>query len=284
MPQAEIDRIKLGWAQFDKVEPTMSRMLFEYNFAIAGIGYSPKSFMNCVPLQVKESIPGYIDTYRKFPELDIADQRRIVEEFILNNTSEGKLVPYIRSISEKVEIKEDGLKTFTTKKADADYAGLAYFRTSGENGEVIYKLVNTDSQFGVDVAWTYEQVLPLGDNGAYYEISDKDIRNPLRTNITTEESSPRVEEEGLNDATVAPEMDERMEEDVQERKIQEIRDILQTRSGDTIDSESVREMVSEGELSEIEANEIAKALAEKLRERGIEVDERTIEEIKETLC
>ena len=284
MPQAEIDRIKLGWAQFDKVEPTMSRMLFEYNFAIAGIGYSPKSFMNCVPLQVKESIPGYIDTYRKFPVLDIADQRRIVEEFILNNTSEGKLVPYIRSISEKVEIKEDGLKTFTTKKADADYAGLAYFRTSGESGEVIYKLVNTDSQFGVDVAWTYEQVLPLGDNGAYYEISDKDIRKPLRTNTTTEESSPRVEEEGLNDATVAPEMDERMEENVQERKIQEIRDILQTRSGDTIDSESIREMVSEGELSEIEANEIAKALAEKLREKGIEVDERTIEEIKETLC
>lgn len=283
MPQAEIDRIKLGWAQFDKVEPTMSRMLFEYNFAIAGIGYSPKSFMNCVPLQVKESIPGYIDTYRRFPELDFADQRRIVEQFILNNTSEGKLVPYIRSISEKVEVKKDGLKTFTTERADADYTGLAYFRTPGEDGEVIYKLVNTDSQFGVDVAWTYEQVLPLGDNGAYYEISTSDIKKPLRISTTFEESSPRGEEEGLRDATEAP-LEEKMNDAVQEKKIQELRAILQTPQGESVVKESLFTNIREGKIAANEADGIAKALAERLRRNGVEADENTIKEIKDRLC
>jgi hypothetical protein len=73
MEQMQKDKLSSGWADLYKENPELAKKLFIYNFFKGGLGFSPKTFMNLVPISMKESIENngikYVDVYRHLPSL-----------------------------------------------------------------------------------------------------------------------------------------------------------------------------------------------------------------------
>lgn len=287
MKTEQIDKIKLGWAQFHKSEPEMSIKLFEYNFAIAGIGYSPKTFMNCLPTQVKEQIPGYLDTYRRFPEISDEDARRIFDQFVRNNWDENKLVPYIKLENVYVENGANGLVLTTTNQ---EFRDLEYFKTNYKGNDVMFKYDSrTDEGSGVDGAkvfkYTFKETKPLGDNNSYLEINDHDIVNPLRGGKVISDMKPAGNNSGMvNDATTTPTAKTKTPAEI-ERDIRDLRNILKAPNGSPTVGEAFYNRVRRGEFANRRvAYQVARGLVQTLRSKGVNANEGTLMEIVKKFC
>lgn len=287
MKTEQIDKIKLGWAQFHKSEPEMSRRLFEYNFAIAGIGYSPKTFMNCLPTQVKEQIPGYLDTYRKFPEISDEDAYRIFDQFVRNNWDENKLVPYIKLENVQVKNNENGLVLTTTNQ---EFRDLEYFKTNYKGNDVMFKYDSrVDEGNGVDgtkvFRYTFKETKPLGDNNSYLEINDHDIINPLRGGkVISDRKSTGNNSSTVNDATTTPTAKTKTPAEI-ERDIRDLRNILKAPNGSPIVGEAFYNRVRRGEFSNRRvAYQVAQGLVQTLKNKGVNTNEGILMEIVKKFC
>ena len=280
MDQSVIDNIKLGWAKFHKQEPEMSRKLFEYNNALAGIGYSPKTFMNCLPVQVKESIPGYIDTFRKFPELSMSDIQNIIDQFVRNNWNERKLVPWITlENGDKVTVNEDKTKKLVT--SSTTFNNTPYFRTN----DTMYKLLSEEKNIGQPTVRTYVSVEPLGNNGSYLEISDKAIKNPLKrvTKESVPQSTPRGDSNGQADTTENTSQSRTTRVSVEDN-IRWLRNKLVDQQGRPVVNENLYSMMRRGQINNRNVQAYVDGIVRRLRDKGINVTNQEIMEIRKKFC
>ena len=58
MDEQRKEELRSAWIDLHKADPELSKKLFDYSFFIAGIGFSPKTFMALVPTYVKERLKG----------------------------------------------------------------------------------------------------------------------------------------------------------------------------------------------------------------------------------
>ena len=139
--------------------------LFNYCFFRGGIGFNPKTFMNLLPLQMRESIPDYKESFINIPT-DSA--KYILEQFLAHNTSNHKLFPIKEG---KKDVIGGGIIIQDSELSQ--YADTPAFRIKDSNNRWRYLLLEKADVDGL----AYKEIIPLGDNGEYLEMSSTRVPN-----------------------------------------------------------------------------------------------------------
>ena len=187
MEQSEKDALSAGWIQLEKEDPRLSHFLFFYNFWRGGIGFNPKTFMGLVPLQVKEKIGGYLNTYRNLPSVVGTD---VFDQWVRNNWGNDELVPRVY----KIPVLADGTMVAQGnnyfKVANSPYVKMRI----GDRDVLFRRTDNYDSDAKKAV---YEQITPLGNNREYFEAFPSDAVNAIPQTQTFYAEKATVESDQL---------------------------------------------------------------------------------------
>lgn len=205
MDEQRKEELRSAWIDLHKVDPKLSKMLFDYSFFRAGIGFSPKTFMALVPTYVKERLKNettgasYVDTYRRFPTVI---PKLVINQFIRNNMDNNKLVPWKggKDTHYNVNLKMGELKVYRPEEI-ADLTDVSYIKTKIGKETYYWHLDSSTSE-----ELTFKRVKPLGNNGEYLEISTSDITNPLSevSNVSEEKLASTVQESASDLKTESP--------------------------------------------------------------------------------
>jgi exodeoxyribonuclease-5 len=205
MDEQRKEELRSAWIDLHKTDPKLSKMLFDYNFFRAGIGFSPKTFMALVPTYVKEKLKNentgasYVDTYRRFPTVI---PKLVINQFIRNNMDNNKLVPWKggKDTHYNVNLKMGELKVYRPEEI-ADLTDVSYIKTKIDKETYYWHLDSSTSE-----ELTFKRVKPLGNNGEYLEISTSDITNPLSevSNVSEEKLASTVQESASDLKTESP--------------------------------------------------------------------------------
>lgn len=205
MDEQRKEELRSAWIDLHKVDPKLSKMLFDYSFFRAGIGFSPKTFMALVPTYVKERLKNentgasYVDTYRRFPTVI---PKLVINQFIRNNMDNNKLVPWKggNDTHYNVNLKMGELKVYRPEEI-ADLTDVSYMKTKIGKETYYWHLDSSTSE-----ELTFKRVKPLGNNGEYLEISTSEITNPLSevSNVSEEKPASTVQESASDLKTESP--------------------------------------------------------------------------------
>jgi exodeoxyribonuclease-5 len=199
MDEQRKEELRSAWIDLHKADPKLSKMLFDYSFFRAGIGFSPKTFMALVPTYVKERLmnkntgASYVDTYRHFPTVV---PKLVINQFIRNNWDNTKLVPWKggKDTHYNVNLKTGELRVYRPEEI-ADLTDVSYMKT--KVGKEIY-LWHLETSSPNEL--TFKRVKPLGNNGEYLEISTSEIVNPLSdTSSVSEDKATSTVQESATD-------------------------------------------------------------------------------------
>ena len=160
MDQKKKDRLSDSWYELYKKNQPLAMDLFYYCFFKGGIGFNPKTFMNLLPLQMREEIPGYKESFTNIPT---ESAKYILEQFLAHNTSNYKLFPIKEG---KKDVIGGGI-IIQDRNELSQYADTPSFRIKDSNGKWRYLLLDRATEDGL----AYKEIIPLGDNGEYLEIS-----------------------------------------------------------------------------------------------------------------
>ena len=209
MDEQAKEELRSAWIDLYKEDPKLSKMLFDYSFFRAGIGFSPKTFMALVPTYVKERLKNektgasYVDTYRKFPTVV---NNLVIDQFIRNNWNNNKLVPIKggKDSHYNVDVKH-GLLTVYRPEEIAELGDTSYIKTKGKNTMYLWHLKGDD----VNGNKVFELIKPLGNNGEYLEMSTSEIKTPLSdtvmdSNVSESNDATTIKEEASDLKTESP--------------------------------------------------------------------------------
>ena len=212
MDEQAKEELRSAWVDLHKEDSKLSKMLFDYSFFRAGIGFSPKTFMALVPTYVKERLKdektgaSYVDTYRKFPTVV---NNLVIDQFIRNNWNNNKLVPIKggKDSHYNIDVKH-GLLTVYRPEEIAELRDTSYIKTKAKDTMYLWHLKGKDVKGNL----MFELIKPLGNNGEYLEMNTSEIKSPL--NETVKESKPS--EESLDTTDIQQEASELKTESPQE--------------------------------------------------------------------
>lgn len=214
MDEQRKEELRSAWIDLHKADSKLSKMLFDYSFFRAGIGFSPKTFMALVPTYVKERLmnentgASYVDTYRHFPTVV---PKLVINQFIRNNWDNTKLVPWKggKDTHYNVNLKTGELKVYRPEEI-ADLTDVSYMKT--KVGKEIY-LWHFETSSPNEL--TFKRVKPLGNNGEYLEISTSEIVNPLSdTSSVSEDKATSTVQESATDLKTESHQESSAEESV----------------------------------------------------------------------
>ena len=179
--------------------------LFRYCFYRGGIGFNPKTFMHLLPVEMKEKINKYIDTFRTFQPVDDA---LFNDQFIRNNWNNNKVVSKVDDIdwtkTKTITDKESKKEVIVISNEDAEkLKNLRYFkcRKADKKDHLYYIYYHDDTNNTVSVI----EMNPLGNNGEFFEMSLDYIETSLQTPDVAESSDgdpsiPEASDPEVNDA------------------------------------------------------------------------------------
>lgn len=214
MDEQRKEELRSAWIDLHKADPKLSKMLFDYSFFRAGIGFSPKTFIALVPTYVKERLmnentgASYVDTYRHFPTVV---PKLVINQFIRNNWDNTKLVPWKggKDTHYNVNLKTGELKVYRPEEI-ADLTDVSYMKT--KVGKEIY-LWHFETSSPNELI--FKRVKPLGNNGEYLEISTSEIINPLSdTSSVSEDKVTATVQESATDLKTESHQESSAEESV----------------------------------------------------------------------
>ena len=143
------EKLRNAWIDLHKTNPELSEQLFTYSFFVAGVSFSPKTFMSLVPTFVKERLKSkdgstsYVDTYRNFPEIV---PKLVVDQFIRNNWNNNKLVPWKgdKDTHYTIDLKKGTLTAYRTEDI-TDLGNASYIKTKTNGKTYLWKKVASDN-------------------------------------------------------------------------------------------------------------------------------------------
>lgn len=214
MDEQRKEELRSAWIDLHKADPKLSKMLFDYSFFRAGIGFSPKTFMALVPTYVKERLmnentgASYVDTYRHFPTVV---PKLVINQFIRNNWDNTKLVPWKggKDTHYNVNLKAGELRVYRPEEI-ADLTDVSYMKTKVGKETYLWHLETSSPN-----ELTFKRVKPLGNNGEYLEISTSEIVNPLSdTSSVSEDKVAATVQESATDLKTESHQESSAEESV----------------------------------------------------------------------
>lgn len=211
MDEQRKEELRSAWIDLHKADPELSKMLFDYSFFRAGIGFSPKTFMALVPTYVKERLrndktgASYVDTYRKFPSVN---PDLVVDQFIRNNWTNNKLVPWRggKDTHYSVNTRTGVLKVYRQEEI-ADLAGISYMKTKVGKETCLWHLQNPTTEGAPSPReLVFNMVEPLGNNGEYLEMSLSADKAPLNetSTVTNDDTVASAQESSADMTNVSP--------------------------------------------------------------------------------
>ena len=278
------DRAKLqaAWNQLYKQNQKLAIDLFKYNFWRGGIGFSPKTFMNLLPIQMKERIDGYNDTYRNFPDVDTSC---VIDQFFLNNASNNRIVRNVDSIKEAAFA--DNVYTFTGAQHET-FKSLPFFRWKDSEGQYhIFKQTFRNDKFKTV---KFVEVEALGNGGEFLEMSANAIVKPIIRSTEFEESDFISDtESSTQPSTVQPV--QRSDAQIQ-AEIEDVLNYLKGSEGNYLEGINVEKLkdrlykIKSGQETPTDMNlKIWKnSLKERFKENGIEYSDSEIDKIVKKFC
>lgn len=186
MKTEEKELLTAGWLDLYKNDPETAIQLFEYCFFKGGIGYTPKTFMHLLPMQIKEALKGYKETYSKMPSVSPV---LVIDQFVRNNTDNNRLVPYLPKDVKPVYLNKNAFEIL-----DKDAKKLErtkYLKIKTKEGYKVYRQAQVEEG---RLIYVEEQV--LGSKNAYLEMSSTDIRSSLSETFKTREEESYAEDYG----------------------------------------------------------------------------------------
>lgn len=259
-----------GWADLYKEEPEIAIQLFEYNFFKGGMGYTPKTFMHLLPMQIKEAIEGYKDTYNNPPTIIPSI---VLDQFIRNNYGDFRLVPTLDNEIELDFISNDAFAVY-----DEDAAKMKskiYIKTRGKDAKLFRQASIEDDRV------IYVEVDKLGNNGSYLEIDTEDIETSIKKGFSEDTSNITyiTGEDTVDDNQIAS-------PNVEQEKLDLVFKIWE-RSGRTREQAEERienyKSKSKEERDNLESS--MKAFMKNMMDRmGLKYDEETIDSVYKMMC
>ena len=245
MSTTEKERLSSAWYDLQKVDPQLSKDLFNYCFFRAGIGFSPKSFMSLLNTYVKEELQSskeyaepisYVDIFRKLPS--IKDPEFLIELFVRNNWNYPRLVKTAGGENTNYKYYDDHLIV----DSDSDMMALKgapfiKIKNDGEDTYTLWQLLgkekdNKERRYYVKIAALGEngeflQILPTnGENGKPIVESQSDIINSLPMEDPNNsdlaffmESDPETFEDMEDDVEIEPTITEEAKEIAEEAEV-----------------------------------------------------------------
>lgn len=191
------ERLSCGWIDLHRVNPELSLKLFEYCFFRGGIGFNPKTFMNLVPVFIKERVPHYTETFERLP---FTEASIIMDQFIRHNWNEKKLVRHIDTQKDKdhpffintidgktVILADEKIATSKYKLGVGDYVVIKNFNNSDR--DILCKFTQPSEDIGPNLLM--QEVDPLGDNGEFIEITVEGRENSIApATVAMEDNTP----------------------------------------------------------------------------------------------
>lgn len=191
MDQSAKSPLMSAWWDLYNVDKKLAIDLFKYCIYRGGVGFSPKTFMNLVPVFLKEVIPGYTDTYNKLPQLDTgepgretSEPQKILDMFVQNNYNNGKLITNMTkefNRDKNLYLTQEKGFSGTIEYSPSDYekfTDVPYFRLNDK----IYKQVYNDKMYHV---LKYIELPILGNDKNYVEILVSNEKPAVSTVDTT---------------------------------------------------------------------------------------------------
>lgn len=169
------DMLSASWADLYAKDREFAMNLFKYSFFRGGLGFSPKTFMNVLPIQMKTDIEGYLQLFKDVEPLSIEESNLMYKQFISNNYLNNKLVP----VKSRLKPREDGRIIISKKDSRADsFKNVRYFKTQNENGS--YTLYECVGGFEEGPAYRiYAEIPMLGAEGNFIELSLENIKESV---------------------------------------------------------------------------------------------------------
>lgn len=216
-----LEDLKAGWNDiFNDEEERISRLseegvdvsgmtnfgmeLLEYNFFRHGLGFSPKTWIQEAPAEMRAVIPGYIEALNSEKPVDYSIHvDRCIDQYILNTNNVDKGVIestdfYGISVDERYPVGADNKPrryTATYKRnTGKNFQGLSGYTYMAveNNGPVVLVYVNINPSKYTEI--TVVDKLGGADND-FFEIDPQEEANNIRTVIKYDQSS----EDGLGD-------------------------------------------------------------------------------------
>ena len=191
--------LSAAWVDLLAKDKNLAINLFKYCFFRGGIGFTPRTFMQLVPLELKEAIPGYIETYRTSHIKDFPLET-FARLFAQNNWGDNKLVPEKKLLDKN----KDGGDKFIAHSGGvievfASLSSDPYVKAKDSEG--VYHLYELQKYSTEDVSF-YKELPLLGGEGDYIEFPTSDKYTPIQKVATTTESNTTVEEnESVSDTS-----------------------------------------------------------------------------------
>lgn len=225
MDEQRKEELRSAWIDLHKADPKLSKMLFDYSFFRAGIGFSPKTFMALIPTYVKERLmnentgASYVDTYRHFPTVV---PKLVINQFIRNNWDNTKLVPWKggKDTHYNVNLKAGELRVYRPEEI-ADLTDVSYMKTKVSKETYLWHLETSSPNELI-----FKRVKPLGNDGEYLEISTSEIVNPLSdTSSVSEDKVTATVQESATDLKTESHQESSAEESVKTQVISKTEEV-----------------------------------------------------------
>lgn len=247
------DKLTAAWADLYTKDKEFALNLFKYSFFRGGLGFSPKTFMNVLPIQIKLDMDGYLQLFKNTETLSPEEANLMYKQFVSNNYMDKKLAPIKKASPMKdgrIIISKDDSKAYSFRK-------LKFFKI--KNGDS-YKLYECVGGYEEGPAYRiYKEIPLLGAEGNFLEISTD--------NIEQSKFDVQFEQEGDGSMTLTP--------DVNDIPIDRQRTIVEARETlnnilDQNQQQSTRERVTqlEGEAKDIFIQRVSTRLSELLQKKG----------------
>lgn len=278
----ERSKLQAAWVQLYNQSQKLATDLFKYNFWKGGIGFSPKTFMNMLPIQMKEQIDGYISTYSDMPYVN-ADT--VIDQFFRNNMSNNKLVRIIDIEGDGVTVGNGTLEFDASRFNDVKDSPYIKVKDS-DNVFHIFKQSFIDRK---NKTVKFEEVAPLGNNGEFVEINTTSIERPLFMPESAELESEETPNTDREPVTSEPESPLPKTDAQMEAEIQQFMNYLKDSEGKYLPGvapEGMINMLRRSKQGKIQLNmEIQKRNLRELFEKyGIKYSDAKIDEIVKLMC
>lgn len=168
------DMLTNSWADLYAKDKEFALNLFKYSFFRGGLGFSPKTFMNVLPIQMKIDVLGYLKVFKSPETLTPQEANLLYKQFISNNYIDNKLVPI-----KKGKPTESGDIIISKQDKNAhSFKNLRFFKTKDKNGNyTLYECVGGYEEG--PVYRIYKEIPKLGAEGNFIELSTENIDHSL---------------------------------------------------------------------------------------------------------
>lgn len=272
MDKRDQDKITAAWLDLYKSNEEGKKLaidLVKYFFFKGGIGFSPKTPLHLLPVQLRQVIPGYMDAFGK--KRVLPHETLIYQQFVQNYWQNNKIAPI-----KKVKLYDEGDDLFSTRDIPMHLEGT-YFKMKNSEGQfdLYYVVVATKDQAMVT------RIPKLGNNGEYIEINQQDLQ-PMESTVSNEleiEDETEVIEVGTTSPQLKEEESIEVQDDVVSMK-EELETLL-----NNVQKERVSQLKNMSKEEQQSRKNATLAWMKRIfKQHGIEVSEQNLEKTFEEYC